>query len=52
MTILPNFHALAEAIARLEPCSFAGVVTPDQIKVVMVEHGLIPASLVDAVLAE
>jgi len=48
MIIHPTFHETAEAIARLEPCPFAGKVTADQIKEVLVEiGGLMPASVAD-----
>ena len=30
-----RFDSVAEAIARLEPCPFAGVVTADQVKEVL-----------------
>jgi hypothetical protein len=48
MIVHPTFNETAEAIACLEPCPFAGKVTVDQIKVVMVEiGGLMPASVAD-----
>jgi hypothetical protein len=34
-----RFERIAEAIAALEPCAFRGVVTADQIKMALGEHG-------------
>lgn len=34
-----RFNALAEKIAALEPCAFAGRITADQIKLALGEHG-------------
>lgn len=44
-----KFHAVAEAIAALKPCAFAGVVTADQVKIALGEIADIwPASIESA----
>lgn len=34
-----RFEGIAKAIAALEPCPFFGVVTADQVKIALGEHG-------------
>lgn len=48
-----RLNQMAEAIAALEPCPFAGRVTADQIKLVLGEKGNVwPASILPDALIE
>lgn len=43
-----RLHAIADAIAALEPCPFTGTITRDQIVLALGEHGNIwPVSLLE-----
>lgn len=41
----PKLNSLAERIIGLKPCPMAGEITVDQIKIILAEHGILPASV-------
>ena len=50
---LSRLHAVADAVAALEPCAWSGKITRDQILIALGEHGDIwPASILSDLICE